>query len=417
MTLMNRNPSEPILAEAALHLASSYDENDSSSTNTKKDPTSSVEDKNTITLQQDQVASSSEKDKVSTSSQEETESIAEDEDPTAKVFNVGRRRVQFWKKTMDELIKMVQQGFVNMGENGELAFQTWIMGVVISLPQSNNGQKIVIHYPEHMMKKPVVLTTRKLFSDSFYLHFFFENLFTDDLWSELRSKLPKSMSNALIMFTHFAKVDYDLSPKVLLELLHRRVAIVAKNNQRGFDYIIPILLPNGKGEYEFHERYVSAIVIQVKNRDAGLNRHDAFEKMRDSFCGIGFTNDYFTLYVNVQSSFHDDRDEASKDTLYEFSKWPKVQKRKRGTDQSPAPPTAYQLALLGFSKTRLTGDLLNRVLELAMCNNSYLPLLSNPRHQTNCEGIIVPASSRTFVSTLENDFAVKKQQVIGSILL
>lgn len=98
---------------------------------------------------------------------------------------------------------------------------------------------------------------------------------SDETGSKFRT--PTEVFNqAYINFTHFQAADQPLNPKTLPALLHnllrQNAALICKRGQPKWDLLIPYY--NGDPEQAFNRENVSAIAIQIKNRDGFENIDD-----------------------------------------------------------------------------------------------------------------------------------------------
>jgi hypothetical protein len=92
----------------------------------------------------------------------------------------------------------------------------------------------------------------------------------------LLGNFPK-LQTAIVCYSHFAKVEVDVTKEILQQYLRRGCAICCKDREFGMDLIIPIALKKDGSGHDTIDitnpaTYdVSAWLIQVKNRKQGLN--------------------------------------------------------------------------------------------------------------------------------------------------
>lgn len=81
--------------------------------------------------------------------------------------------------------------------------------------------------------------------------------------------LQTAFTDAYINFTHYMRVENDVNADYHLawNALARSAALQCYQNQESVDIIIPILLSNPNGDNILDKKSVSAILIQVKNRE------------------------------------------------------------------------------------------------------------------------------------------------------
>ena len=72
----------------------------------------------------------------------------------------------------------------------------------------------------------------------------------------------KKLSHGKIFFTSFVSIMYTPKPEDILEYLKREAAIICKRNQKGVDFIIPILLPkNDEYTYILETKQVTYLLV------------------------------------------------------------------------------------------------------------------------------------------------------------
>jgi hypothetical protein len=133
---------------------------------------------------------------------------------------------------------------------------------------------------------------------------FLMSLLTVETYSAIIKKWGKSalrIRRSLISVLLFLELEYVPSCQLLLDLFLRGVCCICKNNQKGIDLIIPLLLPtNTKEHYIASEEYISYFIVQVKNRMDNSNlKESAGFKLDPNYCELPLVEEYAAMYINV----------------------------------------------------------------------------------------------------------------------
>jgi hypothetical protein len=111
-----------------------------------------------------------------------------------------------------------------------------------------------------------------------------------------------------VFCSYVAEDDSTPSRSKLLKVLQYGFMVACKNNQKGTDMVLPVLLPNKDNVYALLEENICPLFIQTKNLQASKSitfEREILEKMTPNYTGIckgDSKNPYMAIYMQLATS-------------------------------------------------------------------------------------------------------------------
>jgi hypothetical protein len=210
---------------------------------------------------------------------------------------------------LEKLISAIRNGWIEGGYRGEL-----VARLVLMLAMETCIKKTVSEKPKHNQFSHPVLVNN--FIEALFgvrLDDWFNSKYNDED-EELKKFKPQCVGKlvrGMIFFTSFISITYTPTSNDMLEFLTRGVAIICKRNQKGIDFIIPILLPKDDNYYPLEVGQITYLLVQVKNWKVSGNFSEAATVcLSTHYAGIddAARNPYISLYMQLGSISRDNND-------------------------------------------------------------------------------------------------------------
>ena len=133
--------------------------------------------------------------------------------------------------------------------------------------------------------------------------------------SSVSGNLPTCLSSGIVNYNHFIAIQYQPTVSDLLSAFIRRAAYIARPNEYGTDYFIPILLYGSshnptKQQFQLTAHHISVMYVQTKlqvRADSTSELIEVFSKMTHTYIygndKPGWEDkDYIALYCNFGST-------------------------------------------------------------------------------------------------------------------
>ena len=152
-----------------------------------------------------------------------------------------------WTPLVRGLYDQIQNGIVSTGFRGELLTKILLLMAMDDTPKPDRGNADS-KYWKHTQPVKVIdfLNNWVAAPDSKYRSFSDALKQTEDLKPNSRKELQRFL-DGYVFFTHFVRLDCNVSPRAIVCAWNQGAAIMAKEGNHNFDHVIPVMLAGENG--------------------------------------------------------------------------------------------------------------------------------------------------------------------------